>query len=93
MVDRLEFGIKMPIYNNEYFNKFSAIIYHDIELKDRAQYKFDSVSFLSHDSNLPMGSLSMDGDIIVRQTWPLDVKGGYFNFFYWKCNFYKIILV
>lgn len=77
MVDRIEIGLTMPLSSSERITGFTSIIYHDVELKDKGRYKFDAVSYVSTSNPNPMGSLYVDGDITVRQTWPLDYKGGY----------------
>ena len=76
ITDRVELGVVMPIKASESIKKFTALVYHDVELKDKARYRFDAVTYLSVDSSVPMGALYIDGDVSVRQTWPLDVKGG-----------------
>lgn len=77
IVDRIEIGMKMPLKDTESITKFTAMVYHDVELKDRARYKFDAVSYVTTSNPVSMGSLYIDGDISLRQTWPLDYKGGY----------------
>ena len=79
MVDRIEIGLTMPLSSSERITGFTSIIYHDVELKDKGRYRFDAVSYVSTSNPNPMGSLYVDGDITVRQTWPLDYKGGYHN--------------
>ena len=77
MVDRIEIGLTMPLSSTEKITGFTSIIYHDVELKDKGRYKFDAVSYVTASDPTSMGSLYVDGDIKVRQTWPLDYKGGY----------------
>jgi hypothetical protein len=70
----------MPLSASEFITKLSVLVYHDVELKDVARYRFDAVSFASYDSSIPIGSVYIDGDVVIRQSWPLDVKGGYVHF-------------
>ena len=77
LVDRIEIGLTMPLSNTERITGFTSVVYHDVELKDKARYKFDAVSYVSTNNPIPMGSFYADGDITVKQTWPLDYKGGY----------------
>lgn len=77
VTDRIELGLIMPLEVTERITKFSCLIYHDVELKDKARYRFDAGTYITADNAVPMGNLYVDGDINIRQTWPLDVKGGY----------------
>ena len=76
LVDRIEINMLMPLLPNEKVYRVSAIISHDIEVREKAKYKFDSVSSVSYESSLPLESVYIDGDIRLRQSWPMDVKGG-----------------
>ncbi len=85
IADRIEIGVQLPIYSDEQIIKMNAIVYHNIELKDKAKYRFDAVSYLSYSNPLPIQYLYIDGDINVKQTWSLDVKGGsvlYYSYYY-----------
>jgi hypothetical protein len=76
ITERIELGIQLPLFPAEKVTKFTALVYHDVELKDKARCLFDAVSYISYESGLSLGSVHIDGDIIIRQTWPLEVKGG-----------------
>jgi hypothetical protein len=76
IVERIEIGLAVPLTITESITKFSMLVYHDVELKDVARFRFDTVSFASYDTSIPIGSIYMDGDVMLRQQSPLDVKGG-----------------
>ena len=77
ITERIELGIQLPLFPTEKITKFTALIYHDVELQDKARCLFDAVSLVSYDSSLSISSVYIDGDVILRQSWPLDVKGGW----------------
>lgn len=77
IVERIEVGLTVPLTTSESITKFSMLVYHDVELKDVARYRFDAISFASYDTSIPIGSIYIDGDVMLRQLLPLDVKGGY----------------
>jgi transmembrane protein 231 len=77
VMDRLEVGIQVPLGTDESITRMSAVFYHTAVLKDTVRYIFDTVSYVNHDSGTPMGSLLIDGDVILRQSTSLSTKGGY----------------
>lgn len=48
-----------------------------IYLLSRVKFEFDNVALVQFESGSAMQSLSIDGDLTMRQTWPLGVYGGY----------------
>jgi len=77
VVDRMEVTMNMPLSPGEQVTGLSALFLHDVKLRTRARYIFDAASLITYESSTPMSQLNVDGDIILRQTWPLNVKGGY----------------
>jgi len=75
--DRLEFGIQMPLAPTETIHGFTALVYVNTQLDSKARYVFDGVSYATFESASAINQLSLDGDLMFRQTWPLTVKGGY----------------
>ena len=53
----------MPLSSTEKITRFTSIIYHDVELKDKGRYKFDAVSYVTASDPTSMGSLYVDGDM------------------------------
>lgn len=45
-------------------------------LQDRARVEMDTVAYIEHGGALAGGSMLVDGDLALRQTWPLSVYGG-----------------
>lgn len=76
-MDRLEVSVQLPLQAGESVSSFSALLYHDVQLSQRAKLLFDAVTFVNYESATPMGKLSVDGDMLLRQTWPLWDYGGY----------------
>lgn len=75
-MDRLEVNVMMPLAATESITGFSAIFYHDVELYSEAKYVFDTMTYIHHESSTPLSKVDIDGDLILRQTWPLSAKGG-----------------
>ena len=75
--DRVEVNVQMPIRPTESVNSFTVLLYFNSQFSDQARYYFDSVAFYNYDTAAAMASLSVDGDYILRQTWPFDSSGGY----------------
>ena len=44
--------------------------------QDRARVEMDTVAYVEHGGALAGGSMLVDGDLALRQTWPLSVYGG-----------------
>ena len=68
ILDRLEIGLQMPLYNYENVTSISGMVSHSVRLKTRAKYSFDSVSYFNFESGTPLGAVAIDGDIMLRQT-------------------------
>lgn len=75
--DRIEINMQMPLAPYEEVYSFTAIVYCDSTVNMRAKYTIDALSFANYESRSPIAQLSLDGDLLFRQTWPLTVKGGY----------------
>ena len=75
--DRLEASMQLPIAQNETMLGVTALFLHDITLQQRGRYKFDAASYVQYSSAIPIDTLTIDGDLKFKQTWPLVVGGGY----------------
>lgn len=76
-MDRLEVGVQLPLTSSEHITGMHAFFYCDTVLKKFARFKFDSVSFVSHDSGFPMGNLDVSGNLMLKQTRALGQRGGF----------------
>lgn len=75
--DRLEINVQMPLAMDERITGLTAVVYFDVKISDKAKYFFDAVAFTNFESANSMASITIDGDLLFRQTWPLSGKGGY----------------
>ena len=77
VVDRMEVILNVPLKPSEQVTGISAVFLHDVKLVDRARYIFDAASHVSFESSTPISQLRVEGDVKIRQSWPLSVMGGY----------------
>lgn len=75
--DRIEINIKMPTMAGEHITGMSMLVYCNVVLDTKAKMYFDAVSYVNYESGSPMSKLTVDGDLVLRQTWPLNTKGTY----------------
>jgi hypothetical protein len=75
-IDRLEIAMQMPLAPTESVYGFTALVYCNSKLESKAKYIFDTASYVNYESASAITQLNMDGDFVLRQTWPLTVKGG-----------------
>lgn len=76
-VDRLEMAVQLPLAKNEKITSVTSLVFFDVKLNSIAKYTFDAVSFINYEASSAMGKLEIDGDLLLRQTWPLSAYGGY----------------
>lgn len=74
--ERIDISLKMPLKPTEQISGMSAIFVYDVTLQDRAKVKFDAVSLVNYNSGSSITNVRIDGDVKLRQTWPVQVKGG-----------------
>jgi len=77
LVDRLEVALTVPLGIYEQVTGMSCLFLHDVKLQTRARYVFDSASLVTFEGGSPISQLRIDGDVLLHQTWPLMVKGGF----------------
>eukprot|EP01031_Cornospumella_fuschlensis_P030747 gene30747-37149_t len=75
--DRLELSVVLPISADESISGFTAAVYVDVKLHERAKLLFDGVGFVNYEGSTSLQKLAIDGDMMLRQTWPLTAYGGY----------------
>lgn len=75
--DRLELGIQMPLTPAECIYSLNSVVYFDVKFETIAKYEFDAVSYINFESTSCIAKVDIDGDLLLRQTWPLSAKGGY----------------
>lgn len=74
--DRVEIALQMPLAPQETIHGFTALVYFDTKVDSKAKYIFDTVSYATFESMSAITQLNIDGDFMLRQTWPFAVKGG-----------------
>lgn len=77
ITDRLELSVQLPVSSTEKITGFTTLVYFDVQLNSVAKYLVDSVIFINYESGSPIGKLNIEGDMKLRQTWPLSSYGGY----------------
>ena len=78
LVDRLEIGLQLPLLHTESVTRMEALLFYEVRIQNKAKYKFDALTHVSYaSSGSAMGHLEVDGNVIIKQRWPLRVKGGY----------------
>ena len=75
--ERFEFSVAMPLSPQESVKRVVILLYYDVTFSKKAKINFDAISFLDHESSLPLAGLHADGDLLLRQTIPLSSKGGW----------------
>ncbi len=73
--DRLEINLQMPLQANEEITSVSTMVLFDFTLKERAKVKFDAAAVFSFDGASGIDEVSFGADVVIRQTWPLQVRG------------------
>jgi hypothetical protein len=75
-MDRLEMSVQLPIAVNEKITSVTSLTYFNVQLNSAAKYFFDAVGYINYESGNPIGEVNIEGDLILRQTWPLSAYGG-----------------
>jgi transmembrane protein 231 len=78
-MDRLEVNVLMGVPAGAAISSLSAMLFHNAKLEEKGKYAFDTVSYANYQSILPIRTVTIDSDMIFRQTWPLQVTGGFQN--------------
>ncbi len=76
-IERLELSILLPLQVGEAIHGFTTLIYYDARLNSRAKLLFDAAAFVNFEGSTALSKVALDGDMLLRQTWPLPVYGGY----------------
>ncbi len=76
-MDRLEYSIVFPVSNDEVINSFNAVFFYEVSTNEKAKYVYEGISYINYESYSNIGKLDIDGDLMLKQSWPLAVKGGY----------------
>ena len=73
--DRIEITMTMPLQSTEEVTSFNGMVLFDVVLEERARVQFDSSATFSYNSGSSISSVNLAGDVMLRQTWPLSVRG------------------
>lgn len=76
ITDRIELSVRMPLAPKETITGMSTIMMTDVALQNRARVKFDSATLVNYNSGSAINNVHVEGDLFLRQTWPLPVRGG-----------------
>lgn len=78
LTDRLEFNINMPLQSGEDIHSFNFGVHGDISLySTHIRYNWDDVMTVQYSNPISFKSVSYDGQVFIRQRWPLGSKGGF----------------
>lgn len=77
LTDRVHLNAMMPLHAGESVHSATLLLFFDVRLRKRAKLQMETLAFVSHSSPLAGQALFVDGDLELRQRWPLQVKGGY----------------
>eukprot|EP00602_Paraphysomonas_sp_CaronLab_P002171 CAMPEP_0185027820 /NCGR_PEP_ID=MMETSP1103-20130426/13065_1 /TAXON_ID=36769 /ORGANISM="Paraphysomonas bandaiensis, Strain Caron Lab Isolate" /LENGTH=287 /DNA_ID=CAMNT_0027561959 /DNA_START=44 /DNA_END=904 /DNA_ORIENTATION=+ len=78
LTDRVEIGVRLPLAVGEKITRLDALIFADVRVQEKAKVSFDGAVYITHSSGTAaMGSLEIDGDVVIRQRWPMRAKGGF----------------
>lgn len=79
ITDKISISVSMPLSSSERISSYTALTYFDCQLRGHAKVLFDSVVLMDgskgDDSN-GISSISLDGDIILRQLQPFKAYAG-----------------
>jgi len=76
ITDRIEVSVQMPLQSTETISGMATMLMTEVELRDRARVKFDSATLVNYNSGSAINNVHVEGDVTLRQTWPLSVRGG-----------------
>jgi len=76
LVDRLNVEALMPLLPGERVYSVTALVLFDLRLERRARVQTEAVAAVAHGSGVPGRALWHDADLMLRQRWPLRVRGG-----------------
>ncbi|CAM9426130.1 unnamed protein product, partial [Discosporangium mesarthrocarpum] len=77
LTDHLLVNVNMPLVEGEEIFSIKMLVFFRVRLRDRAKVEMDAMTFLDHGGGVPGASLQAEGDVRIRQAWPLSVYGGY----------------
>jgi hypothetical protein len=74
-MDSLELSLQTPLGIHEDAVGFSVLLFMRVKLPSKTKYIFDAVVHSSFYGGIPVSGVLIEGDLLVRQSWPLDSKG------------------
>eukprot|EP00632_Arachnochrysis_sp_CCMP2950_P014664 CAMPEP_0185695460 /NCGR_PEP_ID=MMETSP1164-20130828/4537_1 /TAXON_ID=1104430 /ORGANISM="Chrysoreinhardia sp, Strain CCMP2950" /LENGTH=334 /DNA_ID=CAMNT_0028362319 /DNA_START=1 /DNA_END=1005 /DNA_ORIENTATION=+ len=77
LADRFQLEALVPVAADEHVYASRLVVFFDVKLRKRARLEMETVAYVAHDAGLPGRAVFVDGDYVLRQTWPLRAKGGF----------------
>ncbi|CAM9611948.1 unnamed protein product, partial [Ectocarpus sp. 13 AM-2016] len=77
LTDRFAINARLPLDEDEQVHSVKMLAFFRTRLRDRARVEIDTAAYVQHQGALAGASMQVDGDMALRQTWPLSVYGGY----------------
>jgi len=75
--DLLKVSAEMPLAVGEAIYSVTMLLFFDFRLSDRAKFSMETLGYISEASPLPGSHVSVDADLVLQQSLPLLVKGGF----------------
>ncbi|CAN0546236.1 unnamed protein product, partial [Ectocarpus sp. 8 AP-2014] len=76
LTDRFVINARLPLGEDEQVHSVKVLAFFRTRLRDRARVEMDTAAYVQHQGALAGASMQVDGDMALRQTWPLSVYGG-----------------
>jgi len=75
LFDQLDFQLSMPLYDSEQVTGVQLMLFFNYVLQSYSYFEMQSMIYASHSSGLAGAMLEIDGDLYLRQKWPLGNSG------------------
>jgi len=77
LVDSIELNLQLPVQRTEQIREFSMLALFETTLSNRVRMVFEAAAFVQSSGGVPGAGVTVDGDLELRQTYPLYARGGY----------------
>lgn len=75
--DSLSFSLKLPLADGERVHRAVVVASLQLAFKERARVTTDTLAVLDASSPLPGSSVSLSGDLVLHQRYPVRSSGGF----------------